>query len=67
MDHHSLSDQLVELEQYTGLARFLDPIRFSYNSYFSAFFFSAGTMFFSLNKSAETLFRFVFSAKLTEP
>ena len=43
------------------------PIRFSYNPYFSACFFSVGTVFFSHNKSVGTVFRLVFSAKRTGP
>ena len=34
---------------------------------FQIVFFSAGTVFFSHNKSAGTMFRLVFSAKRTEP
>ena len=45
----------------------LGPVRLSYNLYFSTYFFSVGTVFFSHNKSAGTVFRLVFSAKRTGP
>jgi len=48
--------QLVELEQYTGLARFLVAIRFSYNSYFSASFFSRNSVFLSYQISWNNIF-----------
>ena len=42
------------------------PVRLSYNPYFSACFFNRNSVF-SHNRSAGTVFRFVFSAKRTEP
>ena len=42
------------------------PVRFSYNLSFLSCFL-VGTVFFSHNKSARTVFRFVFSAKRTRP
>ena len=50
----------------SSLQDFLDyfsPICFSYNP----FFFSVGIVFFSHNKSAGTIFRFIFLTKRTGP
>ena len=42
------------------------PVRFSYNPSFSTIF-STETVFFSHNKSAETIFQLIFLAKRTSP